>query len=341
MQPPKFFNLRRPRIPLRALPLLSLLLALAFPAAAAAQGVGATRGIPGSEGNNTIQGKIQFPAEPKGGRRIRVKLESTNMGMQTTVSDDDGTFRFNGLGFGPYVITIEPGEDYERTVETVNIDKETGGGKNLIVPITLRMKGGLESGVESVPKQARDLYGKGVEAGKANDHKKAAEHLEAAVALAPDFSLALNELGVQYLRLGQFDKAVPVLEKAIKAAPKAFPPRLNLGFALLSKKDFPGAEAKLREALTLNNTAPAAHMYLGISLLSQKKMDEAESELLLAVNSKSNEVASAHRYLGGIYWGKRDYKRAADELETYLKLVPKAPDAERTREAIKELRSKQ
>ena len=337
MRPPKISSARRARIFL----LLSLALLIALASNAAAQGVGATRGLPGSEGNNSIQGKIYYPAEPKGGRRIRVKIESTNMGMQSTVTDDDGTFRFNGLGFGPYTLTIEPGEDYDRTTETVNIDKEMGGGRNLIVPITLRMKGGLDAGSESIPKQARDLYAKGLEAAKANDTKKAAGHLEAAVAAAPDFALALNELGVQYNRLGEFDKAIATLDRAIKVAPKAFPPRLNMGFAFMSKKDFPAAETHLREALKMNATSPAAHMYLGITLMSQKKMDEAEAELLLAVNSKSNEVASAHRYLGGIYWGKRDYKRAADELETYLKLVPKAPDAERTREAIKELRSKQ
>jgi tetratricopeptide (TPR) repeat protein len=85
---------------------------------------------------------------------------------------------------------------------------------------------------------------------------------------------------------------------------------------------------------------PTAHMYLGIALMSQRKLDEAEKELLKAAQSNSIEVAMAHRYLGGIYWGKRDYKRAADELETYLKLAPKAADAERTRAAIKDLRSK-
>jgi hypothetical protein len=46
-------------------------------------------------------------------------------------------------------------------------------------------------------------------------------------------------------------------------------------------------------------------------------------------------------YLGGIYWGRREYRRAADALETYLKLAPQAPDAERIRSTIKELRSKQ
>jgi regulator of sirC expression with transglutaminase-like and TPR domain len=69
-------------------------------------------------------------------------------------------------------------------------------------------------------------------------------------------------------------------------------------------------------------------------------MEEAQKEFEAAVSSNSSEVAAAHRYLGGIYWGNRDYKRAADELEAYLKLSPNAPDAEKTKQAIKELRSK-
>lgn len=37
----------------------------------------------------------------------------------------------------------------------------------------------------------------------------------------------------------------------------------------------------------------------------------------------------------------RQYKRAADEFETCLKLMPSAPDADRVRATIKGLRNKQ
>jgi uncharacterized protein HemY len=68
--------------------------------------------------------------------------------------------------------------------------------------------------------------------------------------------------------------------------------------------------------------------------------EEAQKELEAAVGSGKDEVSVAHRYLGGIYWGNKEYKRAADEFETYLKLTPKASDAEKLRAAIKDLRSK-
>ena len=100
------------------------------------------------------------------------------------------------------------------------------------------------------------------------------------------------------------------------------------------------AEDYLRESLKLNNAVPSAHMYLGIALLRLNKFDEAEKELLVATGANATYLAMANYYLGGIYWAKRDYKKAADELETYLKLSPKAPDAEQVRGTIKDLRSK-
>ena len=52
-------------------------------------------------------------------------------------------------------------------------------------------------------------------------------------------------------------------------------------------------------------------------------------------------LALAHKYLGGLYMSVQKNQQAADELEKYLKLDPKAPDAERIKGTIKDLRNKQ
>ena len=108
----------------------------------------------------------------------------------------------------------------------------------------------------------------------------------------------------------------------------------------MNLKRFDEADKELRQVLQKNDAVPTAHLYLGIVLIGEKNLEAAERELLKAIASNSNEVVGAHRYLGGIYWAKRDYKHAADELEIYLRLAPKATDAERTQAAIKELRNK-
>jgi regulator of sirC expression with transglutaminase-like and TPR domain len=48
----------------------------------------------------------------------------------------------------------------------------------------------------------------------------------------------------------------------------------------------------------------------------------------------------AQYYLGGIYWKKKDYPKAVAALEDYLRLTPNAPDAERVRATIKDLRTR-
>ena len=89
-------------------------------------------------------------------------------------------------------------------------------------------------------------------------------------------------------------------------------------------------------------------MYLGIALVRKRtaraednaRYLEAERELQRAVTLGGDQIVQAHYFLAGIYWRNGDYRRAADELETYLKLAPNAPDADKTRATIKELRAK-
>jgi tetratricopeptide (TPR) repeat protein len=81
-------------------------------------------------------------------------------------------------------------------------------------------------------------------------------------------------------------------------------------------------------------------MYLGVALMRQKDIDGAEKELQQAAKLGGEHAGRAHYYLGGIYWARKEYKRAADELETYLRLTPRAPDADQVKGTISDLRSK-
>ncbi|HEX8098254.1 MAG TPA: tetratricopeptide repeat protein [Pyrinomonadaceae bacterium] len=309
--------------------------------AACAQAVGSSRGLPGSGGRSIIQGKVIFPADPAPKtKRVKVRLEASEFSGSTAHTDDNGVFLFNGLLSGYYTITVDAGPDYEVAVERVNIERETNaGGRSVNVPIYLKPKGAGAASFAGVPKGAVDQYNKGLEAAKAGDSKRAVELLKAAVEQAPKFGPALNELGVQYLKLGEPDKAAEAFKAALSVTPDEFGPRLNYGIALLNLKKFAEAETEIRVALKKNANASTAHYYLGMALISQQKIGEAQSEFEKSVKG-SDQIALAHKYLGGIYWRNKDYKRAADELEKYVKLDPKAPDAEKIRSTVKELREK-
>ncbi len=318
---------------------LAVLLLLASSAilARAQGGVGSTRGLPETvSGSNIVQGHVYFPEGPASGRRIKVTLESGDELTKTTLTDDDGTFRFNGLRSGSYTVVVDGGKEYESAREPVFFE---GNNRNTMVPIYLRPR--IENLPEfaSMPRPAVDAYRKAQEFAQKGDHKKAAEQLALAVAAAPNFALALSDLGAEYLKLKDAAKAAEVLERAVKLSPDEFTPRLNYGIALLNLRKFEEAETQLSMAVKKNDASALAHYYLGLALFNEKKYPGAQTEFEATIKNGGDQMPLAHRYLGGIYWGNKDFQRAADELEKYLKLDPKAVDAEKTKEAIKQLRS--
>lgn len=336
-------------------PLFCALLVLVWVPSIRAQGGGTDQ--TGTGGQHSIQGRIYFPSGRRTDTRVMIKLESYASGGLSVLSDGNGSFKFTGLVPGSYVVVVDGGDEYESAREPVNIESEgvssrTGMTAPLVprrytVQISLQPKqinsakpGVVNAALANVPEAARDLYQKALEDSQADDTKKAIDDLRAAVSVYPEFPLALNELGVQYLKLGQADRAAEFLGKAVKLAPQDFLPRLNLGIALLNQRRYADAEEALRASINLNNSAPTAHMYLGIVLAIQRKLEEGEKELKIAIASRSVEVALAHRYLAGIFLERHEYALAAGELETYLKLIPKAADADLLRQKIRELRSK-
>lgn len=336
--------------------LLLITLLCLLPASICAQGSG--KDSSGTGGSHIIQGYVYFPSGRRAEGSIQVKLQSHNSGEITVMADASGSFTFEALAPGNYTVVVLAGDAYEPYSEGVFIDNDVDLSRlgipqpktshRYTVMIHLRPKADanrtkasvVDATLAEVPENARKLYEKGLELAQTGDRVKAIESLKGAVALYPKFPLAFNELGVQYLKLGQPSKAAEALKTASELSPDAFTPRLNLGIALLEAKRFGEAETQLREALKQNATAPTAHMYLGLALTHMKNYDEAEKELLQALVTGRDQLGMAHYYLGGLYWRKHDYAHAIEELETYLRLSPNAPDAERVRTTIKDLQNR-
>ncbi|MGZ8842087.1 MAG: tetratricopeptide repeat protein [Pyrinomonadaceae bacterium] len=336
--------------------LFPVILILLLSSAVFPQGSG--RESSGTGGKHVITGKIFFPSGRRAEGSIQVKLQNYSVAEISTMADSNGAFTFSALSPGNYTIVVIAGDDYEIAREGVTVDSDLNlsragislspGMRRYTVMITLRPKREVQNRTKAsvinaalaeVPAAARTLYQQAIESAKTGDSAKAIDSLKMAISLYPKFPLALNELGVQYLRLGQATKAVEPLKSASKLSPDAYSPHLNLGIALLETRQLPEAEAELREAIKIN-ASPTAQMYLGLTLVTARRFDEAQQALETAISSGGETLALAHRYLGGIYWRKHDYRRAIDEFESYLRLTPNAPDAEQVRGTIKELRAK-
>ena len=150
---------------------------------------------------------------------------------------------------------------------------------------------------------------------------------------------ALNELGLQYMKIKKLDKAEESLRQAVKIAPEAFFPRLNYGILLMQKKDYVKAATELQQAAQKDSSSAAVHFHLGRAFVNLAIYNKAEKELQQAISLGGQDMAEAHRYLAAIYIETRENNRAADELDKYLSFSPKAKDADKIREIIKQLRN--
>jgi Flp pilus assembly protein TadD len=305
-------------------------------------------GDAGTGGTNNIKGNVIFPSGLHVDKPIRVRLFTMTRGDITTMTDDAGNFLFRRLSVGRYTIVIDDEKDYEPVTEQVNIYQRSMGTTEQIFNVQIRLKlkagsdikpGVLSAEFANVPPGAMAFYKKALEEAHAGNNKAAVEQLNQAIAAYADFMLAYNELGVQYLRLGELEKADAALRSALKLAPEAFAPLMNHGIVLVGLKRYQEAEPELRDALKLKDQSALGHYYLGYALANMRRYDEAEKELTRAVALGGDEVKEAHRYLAFIYNDRGDREHAIAELETYLRLSPTSKDADHLRQLIHQLKA--
>ena len=303
----------------------------------------------GLGGNNIITGTILPPNGGRMERRISIRLQTMTAGDRITSSDDFGKFAFNGVPNGEYTILIDKEKDYEISTTRVTVIQPRGmPPQTFSVNIRLTLKSEklekssvVNADLVNVPKPALDLYNKGIELGRSGDRQGAIEQLKAAISAYPDFMLAYNEMGVQYLRLGDLVKADTALQAALKISPKGYMPMMNRSIVLYTMKRYSEAEPLLRSVLEMKAGEAIPHYFLGHTLAYLGKFDAAEKELTAAVKLGGDEMKEAHRLLAIIYGSKGDKKNEVMSLEAYLRLVPAAPDAEQLRQLINKLKGPQ
>lgn len=311
----------------------------------------------GNGGMHTIQGRIYLPNGRTADATISVRLESLNHRSSTVYIDRNGGFSFRYLTPGNYAIVVDAGENFLIAKEYFTIDAEIQGTtvritpipKVFNVPIYLQPKANpaqknevVNAKYVNIPKKALEHCQKGLELSRAGNTEEAIKAFRLAITIHPKFALPHTEIGKLLIKGGKIDEAADELRVAITLDPNDFDAKLNYGIALLGRRDMNDAEKELRAAADLNKTAVTPHYYLGLLFLQSSNLEGAQREMETAKQLKGDkEFPLVHRYLGGIYWRKKQYRMAADELETYVKLLPNAKDADQTRKTILDLRSRQ
>jgi Flp pilus assembly protein TadD len=297
----------------------------------------------GLGGGNAITGTILISNGQRLERQITVRLQTMTKGDRVAATDN-GVFAFRGLPNGSYTILIDKEKDFEPYRTSVDIRQFAGSPPQVYnLSIRLQLKGRVEvkPGVlnvelANVPAPAVALYQHALQSAQSGDRKAAIEQLKQAISEYPNFMLAYNEMGFQYMKLNDLNKADEALRSALKISPDAAMPLLNHGIVLALMGKFEPAVTELQHSLKQREQSANGHFYLGQALANLGRFDEAVTHLSRAVELGGDEMKDAHRFLGIIYLRRGERAQGVTELETYLKLSPNARDADQIRQIIRQ-----
>lgn len=150
--------------------------------------------------------------------------------------------------------------------------------------------------------------------------------LERALAIKPDFPIALNNLANLYADRGDFTRALAAFERALALTPDYAGAHYNYGSALLSSGDAARAEASLRRAVALDAGSVNAWNNLANALIALQRTDEAMAALEHA-STLAPESDNVLTNLACLLRARGRHAEAQAALERSLALAPHSTSA--------------
>jgi len=210
-------------------------------------------------------------------------------------------------------------------------------------------------GVETASEQSMSHYILGHKLLNMGKYEKAAEHLEECLKLSPNNLIVISNLASTKVIIYQnvaagdpgaadralLDRALELCEKGLTKA-SDFPPLWDtLGTIHTFEtglKNYDRAIACFQRGLSINPENAMISFHLG-GTLTKKGDLESGVRFLQAALEMDPRIIDAHKFLAYAYRGRGQIKEAVDELSTYLKLQPNAPDAAKVSKDLQDFRA--
>jgi len=308
---------------------------------------------------NSISGMI-FDVNRQPVAKIDVELlDEFERLVRSTKTASSGLYIFQGLSAGIYYVQVRTGgTNYKETKERVQLGQanrisatgSTSGSEALQVNLVLQFERRANSETpltnevvfaQSVPKEAERLFDSAVKKIKDEKHDEAITELESALRIFPEYYLALERIGYEYLAKGKFAEAENVFAKASEVYPKSFSAKSGLGIAEYKLGKRLEAVKTLEESIVLDPSSANAYLFLGKIHRELKEFEKAETNLKKAKELAAGKIPDVHWELALLYFYNLNRPaEAANELELYLKANPTARDRAQIEKLIKQLRDK-
>ena len=312
------------------------------------------------QGGNSVSGHV-FGADRRPLADLHVELlDDLNRTINRSKTNSSGRYFFYGLSSGRFRVRVMPlGTDYEeqeQDLEIVNFSRTSGGigdsrtmghesAQRDFYLVPRKTVSGLAAPstifAQDVPDKARDLYKAAITDLENKRTKEAYTSLKAAIEIFPKYFLALETLGIEYVKAGHFQAAEVLLSIAVGINPRAYKSWYGLAKSLDAEKKNAEALVAAEKSLELNARSAESFFLAGSLLRQAGKFPEAEKRLLKAKELFAGSVPDVHWELALLYGnGMKRYKEAARELKLYLKVMPDAKNAENIKKLILDFESK-
>jgi Flp pilus assembly protein TadD len=269
------------------------------------------------------------------------------------VTDDTGQFTINDVPRGHITLAASNPAAPEQYSDRADVELTRNTPQRVVVNIYLRAGTRIISGKEDtsgvsvaeasqhVPRRAQKEYEKGMKLGEKQKFDKALISFDRAIELFPEYFQAFTQRGHLLLSMGKFVEAEEDFGEALELNPQYEPALRGTGMCKIRQGKYADALKDLNLAVAMEPRDASAYLFLGFALASVDRRAEARAALTKAITLDSVGSARAHVYLANLELREERDSEAAAELETYLAQVPNAPDADKLRALLGNIKSKQ
>ena len=310
------------------------------------------------QGGNSISGNV-YGSERLPLEGITVELlDDLYRTLARLRTNSMGRFFFNRMPSGKYRIRVLPlGTNYqeqEQEVEIQNMVRNTSNGQRIVTAFDnvqrdfyLRLNKETNPLVtetifaQEVPLEAKRLYDEALNLLKENKLEAGFGKLKTAIEVFPEYYMAIERLGLEYVNAKHYEAAQILLQRAIEINPRSFKGWYGIAYSLYKLNLDQEALKAAKSSLQINSSSIDALLLAGTLRRQTGSFAESEKYLIKAKNSSKKRNPEVHWQLALLYGNNlKRYKEAADELELFLNHLPTDKDPKKIKLLIKTFREK-
>lgn len=266
----------------------------------------------------------------------------------STLSEEDGRFQFKKLRAGAYTVSIFT-PDRGEARKTIEIGPSAADARGRIalditfqdsdfaLAASLRRRHSVSTAQLAIPAKAQRDYEEAHRDLTRHDADGARRRLEEAVALAPQFVDAWNELGTIAYQTQHYDRAEEYFRAALERDPQAYEPLVNLGGVLVTVNRAGEAWRYNAMAVAARPNDALAHSQMGLNSFELGDLAGGAKELERARAIDPAHFSHPQLLLAEIYARQGAKSAAADMLAEFLRYHPDWPQGPQLRAKIAEL----